>query len=113
MKRRGKVTLLGLLGLVGLVWLGTANPFNFFVRRSERFSMKEFLAIQPGTRLEDAIAHLGKPIAVVRSKYDLGCPGCVAYYFLGDPPPWLLCYEEAWLLVDRGRVVSVTVNSEP
>jgi hypothetical protein len=76
--------------------------------------MEEFRAIKPGTRIEDAIARLGKPIDTVHSQYDLGCLGCTAYYFQGNPPPWLLSYQEAWLLVDsRGKVVTVTVNSEP
>lgn len=75
--------------------------------------MEKFQAIQPGTRIEDAIARLGKPIRITRSEYNLGCPGCSAYYFLGDPPPWLISFKEAWLLVENGRVVSVTVNSEP
>lgn len=114
MNSRGKVILGGFLGVLALVWLGIANPFNFFVRRSEHFSMKEFQAIKPGMRIEYATARLGTPIAVVRSRWDLGCPKCVAYYFLGDPPSWLVCFQEAWLLVDEhGRIVSVTVNTEP
>jgi hypothetical protein len=76
--------------------------------------MNEFQAIKPGTRIEDAISRLGPPIRVVQTRYDLGCAGCTAYYFLGDPPGWLLSFQEAWLLVDAsGRVVAVTVNSEP
>lgn len=113
MKRRGAVTLGFLLSLVVVAWLGAANPFNFFVRRSERFSMKAFRSVRAGVRIEDVIANLGKPIKIVRSDQDLGCPGCVAYYFLGDPPPWLVSYQEAWLLVDHGRVVTVIINSEP
>lgn len=114
MRKRSKATLFALISLLGLLWLGAANPFNFFVPQSEHFSMEEFRSIQRGTSIEDAIARLGKPIAVVRSEYDLGCPSCTAYYFLGNPPPWILCYQEAWLLVDgHGKVVTVTVNSEP
>jgi hypothetical protein len=75
--------------------------------------MKEFLSIQPGTNITDAVKHLGTPINIVYSGHDLGCPHCEAYYFLGDPPQWLPSYQEAWLLVDHGRVVTVTVNSEP
>jgi hypothetical protein len=113
MSKRGKVTLFVLLGLLGLLWLEAANPFNFFVRRSEHFSMKVFRGIQPGMHIEDAISLLGKPITVQKSA-GLVCVDCTAYVFLGDPPPWLLCYQEAWLLVDsRGKVVNVTVNSEP
>lgn len=110
---RRKLTLIVLISLLGLAWFGAANPFNFFVRRSERFSMKVFRDIQPGMSIEDAISLLGNPISVQKSA-GLVCEGCTAYTFLGDPPPWLLCYQEAWLLVDqRGKVVSVTVNSEP
>jgi len=75
--------------------------------------MKVFRGIQPGMRIEDAISLLGDPIDVQKSA-GLICEGCTAYTFLGDPPPWLLCYQEAWLLVDsHGEVVTVTVNSEP
>lgn len=114
MSRRLKVALFVLLAIIAFTWLGVANPFNFFVRRSADFSEEEFLAIKAGTRIEDAINQLGAPIQVVRSRRDLGCPGCVAYYFLGDPPSWLLSFQEAWLLVDRqGRVVTVTLHGEP
>ena len=103
-----------LIVLVLLIWLGLANPFNWFVRSSPNFSLRDFRAIQKGSHIEAAIARLGAPIAVVRGGPALGCPGCSAYYFLGDPPPWLLYFKEAWLLVDRqGRVVAVIVNSEP
>jgi hypothetical protein len=113
MNKRGKVILLIVLSLLGLLWFGAANPFNLFVRRSEHFSLKVFQGIQPGTRIEDAISLLGDPIDV-RKSAGLICEGCTAYTFLGDPPPWLLCYKEAWLLVDeRGRIMTVTVNSEP
>jgi hypothetical protein len=112
MNRRLLISLF-LVILIGLVWLGAANPFNFFVRRSDHFSMKEFRSVRPGTNVADAIRRFGRPIDIVHGKYDLGCPHCDAYYFLGDPPQWLPSYQEAWLLVDHGRVVSVTVNSEP
>ncbi len=113
MSKRGKVTLCVFLVLLGLLWFGAANPFNFFVRRSVHFSMKVFQGIQPGMRIEDAISLLGEPVIVQKSA-GLVCADCAAYVFLGDPPPWLLCYQEAWLLVDnRGKVVTVTVNSEP
>lgn len=114
MKKHGKVILFSILGLLALAWFGAANPFNFFVRRSAHFSMNEFQSIEPGTRIEDAVSRLGAPIKIVRTKHDLGCAGCVVYYFLGDPPDWLLSFEEARLLVDtHGRVVTVTVQREP
>lgn len=112
MKRR-LLVFLAFVSLIVVAWLGAANPFNLFVTRSDRFSMEEFRSIQPGTDIADAIKHLGKPINIVHGKDDLGCPNCEAYYFLGDPPRWLPSYQEAWLLVDRERVVTVTVNSEP
>jgi hypothetical protein len=97
-----------------LAWFVVANPFNWFVRRSSHFSLERFLEIQKGVRIEEAIAKLGAPIDVVHSRADLGCPGCTAYYFLGDPPPWLFCFDEAWLLVDnQGLVVAKAVNKEP
>ncbi len=44
----------------------------------------------------------------------LVCEDCTAYHFPGDPPPWLISYQEAWLLVDSlGQVVIVNINSEP
>jgi hypothetical protein len=113
MKKPGKITLYVLGCLVAFAWFGAANPFNFFVRRSAHFSMREFQSIQLGTRIEDAVSLLGEPI-MVRKSAGLVCTGCTAYHFLGDPPPWVLSFQEAWLLVDtRGRVVTVTVNSEP
>ena len=102
------------IGLFLIIWIGLANPFNWFVRSSSKFTLKDFPAIQKGSRIEDAIARLGPPIAVVREGPALGCPDCSAYYFLGDPPPWLLSFREAWVLVDKqGWVVAETVNSEP
>jgi hypothetical protein len=75
--------------------------------------MKVFREIQPGMRIDDAISLLGDPIDVQGSA-GLMCEDCTAYTFLGDPSPWLISYQEAWLLVDsRGEVVTVTVNSEP
>jgi hypothetical protein len=113
MGKNGKTALVILLG-IALLWFFLANPLNLFLRRSEYFSMLKFQSTKPGTDVTDAIAVLGKPIAIVKSKYDFGCRGCVAYYFMGDPPPWLLCYQEAWLLTDsQGRILEVTVNSEP
>lgn len=114
MSRLPKIKLLALLVVIALVWFGLANPLNLFVRRSVKFSEEEFLSIRPGTPIADAIERLGSPVKVVPTKYDLGCSDCVAYYFLGDPPSWLLSFEEAWLLVDaRGRVVAVTLQGEP
>lgn len=76
--------------------------------------MMEFLLIEPGSNIDEAVAKLGEPIKIVRSDSGLGCPGCATYYFLGDPPQWLASFQEAWLVVDtRGRVVTATVNSEP
>jgi hypothetical protein len=102
-----------LLVVIVLLWIGAANPLNLFVRRSAHFSMKKFESIQRGTKIEKAISLLGKPV-IVRKTSGLICTDCTAYHFLGDPPPWLLCYREAWLLVDsHGRVVDAIVNSEP
>lgn len=112
MKKR-KTLIVVLYALFALAWFGAANPFNLFVRRSENFSKKRFMEIQPGARIEDAVSLLGEPI-MVRKTAGLVCADCVAYHFLGDPSPWLLSYEEAWLVVDnRGQVVTVTFNREP
>lgn len=113
MIKSGKILIL-LVALIALLWVGAANPFNFFVCRSENFSMGKFLSIRPEMRLEDAIAKLGPPIKVVPLQSALECTECTAYYFLGDPPPWLLSFREAWLLVDpQGRIVTTIVHSEP
>ena len=113
MKKRGTLALFVLVSLCALVWFVAANPLNLFVRRSDRFSMEKFRSIKPGMRFDDAISLLGKPI-IVRKSGGLICKDCTAYHFLGDPPSWLLSYQEAWLLVNsRGQVVTTTVNSEP
>jgi hypothetical protein len=114
MRRRLKIGLVVFFCLVLVAWVFIANPMNFFVRRSDRFSFEEFESIKSGTRIEEAVARLGKPIAVVTGPDDISCPKCTAYYFLGDPPSWVLSFREAWLLVDtKGRVVAVTVYEEP
>jgi hypothetical protein len=96
------------------VWVFIANPMNFFVRHFDRFSFSAFESIKTGARIEEAVARLGKPISVVDSSDDLDCPKCTAYYFLGDPPAWVISFQEAWLLVDaKGRVVAVTVHEQP
>lgn len=101
-----------LLGIL-ILWIGLANPFNLGLRQSPYFSLNKFRSIQPGSRIEDAISLLGEPITVNRSA-GINCVNCRVYTFLGDPRPWLISYKEAWLLVDeRGRIVSVTLNSEP
>lgn len=103
-----------ILGLAAIIWLAAANPFNIFVPRSSHFALSKFRDIKVGMRIEDAISQLGEPVKVVKSNYDLGCPGCKVYYFMGDPPSWLLSFDEAWLLVDQqGRVAQAIENSEP
>jgi hypothetical protein len=113
MKKKIIVKIAVLLLFLFFAWMALANPFNLLVRKSAHFSLKKFTAIKPGTTLEAAVAQLGAPIGVVHSRSSLGCPECSAYYFLGDPPRWLLSFNEAWLLVDaHGRIVAVTVNTE-
>lgn len=113
MKKTTKVALGALLALIILAWFWAANPLNLFVRKSDRFSKEKFLSIQTSSNIRDAINLLGEPI-LVRKSLGLTCKNCMAYHFMGDPPRWLISYQEAWLLVDRqGRVVTVTLNSEP
>lgn len=98
-----------------LLWQAVANPFNLFVPRSERFSISLFQTIEPGTSIAEAIKLLGEPIKVVsENRSDPSCPSCVAYCFMGDPPGWVIGFQEAWLIADRrGQIIRVFFHSEP
>lgn len=113
--RRPVVFLLTPASLVALLWLGIANPLNLFVPRSARFSQDRFRSIKPGTPIIEAIKLLGEPIKTVREdRFDPSCPACVSYCFMGEPPSWVVSFQEAWLVADQqGRIVRVFVNAEP
>lgn len=113
--RRPLIILLAVASAYILLWLGFANPLNLFVPRSERFSMSRFQAIEPGSSIADAVKLLGGPIKVVkRGPLDPSCPSCVAYCFMGEPPNWVIGFQEAWLTADqRGQIVRVFVHTEP
>jgi hypothetical protein len=113
MKMAGVVASFMIVLFVVIGWIVIANPFNFFVQRSERFTVERFLSLRNGSSIEEAVALLGEPI-FVRKSIGITCRNCTAYHFLGHPPKWLICYDEAWLLVNpQGTVVGSTLNSEP
>lgn len=113
--RRSAITLLSAVAVWCLLWFGFANPFNFFVPQSVRFSLSRFQTIEPGTSVADAVKLLGEPIKVVKEdRFDPSCPTCIDYCFMGEPPNWVVGFKEAWLIADQqGRVVRVFVNTEP
>lgn len=116
MKMRRSVVALSTVTVVYiLLWFSFSNPLNLFVPRSEHFSLKRFQAIEPGTSITDAIKLLGEPIKVVeKDRFDPSCPTCVAYCFMGEPPNWVISFQEAWLIADeRGQVVHVFLHTEP
>lgn len=98
-----------------LLWLGLANPFNFFVPRSKNFSMQRFNSFRPGDSISAAVAALGTPVTAIGADADdPDCPNCVRYCFLGEPPRWIVGFQEAWLVADPdGKIVRAFVNSEP
>lgn len=98
-----------------LLWLGIANPFNFFVPRSENFSMQKFKSFGAGDSISAAVATLGAPVAtIVADAADSDCPSCVRYCFLGEPPRWVIGFQEAWLIADQdGKIVRSFFNTEP
>ncbi len=105
------VLVLVLFGLV-VVFL---DPFDWFLQRSDSFSVEKFLAVEPGDNLTEVVDLLGEPIFTTRDlPLYLGCKNCSAHYFLGDPPSWLIAHREAWVLVDsEGRVIQRILNEEP
>ena len=90
------------------------NPFDWFLDRSEHFTVDGFLAIEPGMEVTDVVDRLGNPIRTT-SLGDLHrCQSCTAYLFLGNPPDWLIMYREASVIVnDDGRVVQRILLEEP
>ncbi len=98
-----------------LSWLFLANPFNLCVPQSEHFTMKKFKTFGPGNSIAQAISSLGDPVAVVRQEqWEVGCAGCVRYCFMGNPPSWIIGFQEAWLVADQnGAIVRSFVNTEP
>ena len=97
------------------LWFGLANPINLFVPRSEHFSLSRFRKIEPGTSISDAIRLLGAPVKVVKQdRFDPSCPTCIAYCFMGEPPGWVIGFQEAWLITDqKGQIVQVILHTEP
>ena len=113
--RRPLIILLTLASVYGLAWFGFTNPLNLFVPRSERFSLSRFQTIETGSSISDAITLLGEPIKVVkRDRLDTSCRACIAYCFMGEPPNWVVGFQEAWLTADQqGKIVRVFLHAEP
>lgn len=103
-----------LLIFVGAIVL-VINPFDWFLKRSDNFTIDKFLAIQAGTDVSAVFEALGDPIRVSTDvPRFVGCPDCSALCFLGEPPEWLIGHREAWVLVDKnGIVVARTLVDEP
>jgi hypothetical protein len=101
--------------LILLLALLIANPFNWFTRKSERFSRERFESVQPGMKTEELTALLGEPLRIMKPPIpDPNCERCLTYYFLGDAPSWLPGFQEAWVYVDgQGIVKGKTWNVEP
>jgi hypothetical protein len=116
MKMRRFLIVLSAIALVcSLLWIGIANHFNFFVPRSEHFSLSRFRSIKSGSSMADAIKLLGEPVKVVKEgRFDPSCPTCLAYCFMGEPPKWVIGFQEAWLIADQqGRIIQTFENTEP
>ncbi|MEO7417874.1 MAG: hypothetical protein ABI163_12500 [Thermoanaerobaculia bacterium] len=113
--RRLVFFLLAVASVVALLWFGIANPFNFFVPRSSRFSTSGFREIKLGTPIGEVVKLLGEPVKVVKgNRFDPACVGCVAFCFMGEPPGWVVSFQEAWIIADqRGHVVRVFFHAEP
>jgi hypothetical protein len=109
------VKVLAFVVVAVCVYIFFANPWNWFVRRSDHFSEEKFLAIKPGISIEEVVKILGKPLRTIKIDADYGqCPSCTSYYFMGDPPDWLVSFKEAWILVSPdGKVRSTVLNLEP
>lgn len=114
MKRLLKAILV-ILFILAALYLLIANPFNLFTKKSSRFSEKKFLSINSGENISRAIEILGQPLHVERVDESLAdCSGCKVYYFMGDPPQWLVCYKEAWMMVGPDERIKWTIlNLEP
>lgn len=106
---------LGFLVVLLFALLILVNPLNLFVRKSSRFTEEAFDSVKPGMQKEELVRVLGEPlkIAEIRTPY-YRCEGCSIYYFMGDPPEWLVSYEEAWVYVGpEGTVREKIWNAEP
>jgi len=107
------VILIAAVALSGLALI-LLNPFDWFLDRSERFTVDGFLAIEPGMEITDVVERLGEPIRTSTLGELHRCKGCRAYFFLGNPPGWLIMYREAWVIVDTdGTVVQRVLLEEP
>ena len=93
------------------------NPFNWGVRKSERFSEVKFNAIRQGEPIAAVIERLGKPLTITKN---VAFPGvcndgeCDVYAFTGFASKWIVAHREAWVIANhKGRVVHTVMNVEP
>lgn len=108
------VPILALILLLTGLYLLVINPFDWFLQKSDRFSIDEFIAVEAGDEFSEVTDLLGEPIFEKNLPPYIGCDGCSIHYFLGAPPDWLIGHREAWVIVDaRGKVVQRILNDEP
>jgi hypothetical protein len=109
--------VVALLLFVGATLFVIANPFNWGVRKSARFSFRRFTRIERGMTVEQAIVLLGQPLHVVNGIEPPLCPSpstCRNFVFADEAKPWVVAYKKAWVIVDQnGRVVNTLLYEEP
>lgn len=106
---------LGVLVVLLAALFTLANPLNLFVKKSHRFTEEAFDSVKIGMQKEELVKLLGEPLKIteIRTPY-YRCENCSIYYFMGDPPEWLVSYEEAWVYVGpEGTVREKIWNAEP
>ncbi len=101
--------------LLGGMILIAMNPFNWFVKKADGFDMRLFRQIEPGMQAADVVKLLGEPIRISDiAVYKPSDAGKQYYYYMGDPPEWLVSYTEAWIIISPdGKVVRTIINLEP
>lgn len=96
------------------IYLGLANPLNFFVDKTPHFSKEKFLSIEPGMHIDQVIEILGEPLGVEQLSNSSSTTRELSYLFMGDPPSWFIAYEKAWVITDeRGVVKARYLYQEP
>ncbi len=77
--------------------------------------MEVFQLVKPGMQAVDVVRLLGEPIRISDVEvYKPSDVGLQNYYYMGDPPQWLMSYTEAWVIIGPDeKVLRTTVNFEP
>jgi hypothetical protein len=114
MRRTLKILVVA-LPVLSVIYILVANPFNFFTKKSSRFSEEKFLSVKSGDSIAQVIDVLGEPLYIkeVEDRF-ADCLGCKVYYFMGSPPSWLIFFKEAWIMVGPdGKVRWTILHLEP